>query len=341
MRLATYLSAAWIWAWPCVLAQQNDIPTFGTTVVAPGGLVGILYYIPPNSTYLPDFSQLNPIGVFYTPFLNVTPRHFLTGFPGITNRFEWFAIDYTGRFWISKPAVYQFALTSDDGSKLYIDDELVVNNDGIHDPQRKVASLGLTGGIHRIRVSYFQGPRPTVALMLQVAGPGEPLRTFSTDEFKPPPDPENWTFSDQQGRLTAMKKRELRISPAAGSPGDEVELELSFQAPEGAEIMALQWQTAVPVQVLEWAGAGPEIGQSARDANKFVRCSMTRSYVYTCLLAGGERPLMSGPLAIFHFKIRSGVQRRTTAVQIEQVKAVTLNGQEYNLSSAEAEVNIR
>jgi hypothetical protein len=38
-------------------------------------------------------------------------------------------------------------------------------------------------------VSYFQGPRFQVALVLKVAAPGEELRIFSTDELKPPPSP--------------------------------------------------------------------------------------------------------------------------------------------------------
>ncbi len=56
----------------------------------------------------------------------------MQGFPGIDNRFEWFAIDYTGNFWIARGGKYKFALNSDDGSKLYIDDTLVIDNDGQH-----------------------------------------------------------------------------------------------------------------------------------------------------------------------------------------------------------------
>lgn len=57
---------------------------------------------------------------------------------------EWFAIDYEGRFWSEKPGVYQFALTSDDGAKLYIDDELTLNNDGIHPSETKQRSLEIS-----------------------------------------------------------------------------------------------------------------------------------------------------------------------------------------------------
>lgn len=49
--------------------------------------------------------------------------------------------------------------------------------------------------MHSVRVPYFQGPGDTVALVLEVAGPGEQPRIFSTDEFQPSPtNPEEWRF---------------------------------------------------------------------------------------------------------------------------------------------------
>jgi hypothetical protein len=110
----------------------------------------------------------------------------------VTKRNEWFAIDYSGKFWIANPGMYTFALLSDDGAKLYVDDQVVIDNDGTHAPVEKTGALELAGGIHRIRVSYFQGPKYLVALVLKIAGPGQELRVFSTDEFKPPPDPGEW-----------------------------------------------------------------------------------------------------------------------------------------------------
>ena len=177
---------------------QESVPTFGTTVVVNSGLKGVVYHIRRNSEHLPKFEKLKPEGTIYTSSLNVPPRDFKSGFPGVTKRTEWFAIDYTGRFWIEKPALYRFSLTSDDGSRLYIDGQLVVDNDGLHVPQVRTASLELAGGVHDIRVSYFQGPGYTVALILMIAGPGEDYRVFNTEEFKPPPNPENWIFPEKK-----------------------------------------------------------------------------------------------------------------------------------------------
>jgi len=187
MRLILLISAA-------VLAAGQEPPTFGTTVVVPGGLEGVVYHISKNSQRIPDLRKIKPQGKIYASSLNVPGRDFKEGFPGVTKRLEWFAIEYTGRFWIEKPALYGFALTSDDGSRLFIDDQAIVDNDGLHPPVTKSGIVELSGGIHSIRVQYFQGPRFNVALILEVAIPHEELRVFSTDEFKPPANPEDWKF---------------------------------------------------------------------------------------------------------------------------------------------------
>ncbi len=174
--------------------QEQPAVTFGTTIVVPGGLEGVVYHISKRSKAIPDLHKIKPRGKIYVSSLNVPLRDFTEGFPGVTKRKEWFAIEYTGRFWIQKPGLYHFELTSDDGSRLYIDDQPVVDNDGIHAVVTKSGSVDLSGGIHRMRVQYFQGPRLQVALVLKVAGPGEQLRVFSTDEFKPPANPEDWKF---------------------------------------------------------------------------------------------------------------------------------------------------
>src|SRR5947199_345334 len=75
-----------------------------------------------------------PVGTIYTTSLNVPPQDFDKGFPGVTNRFEWFAIVYTGRIWVSIPGLYRFHLLSDDGSRLLVDGKRVLDNDGIHAP---------------------------------------------------------------------------------------------------------------------------------------------------------------------------------------------------------------
>jgi len=49
-----------------------------------------------------------------------------------------------------------FEVISDDGSKLYIDGSLLVDNDGLHSSQSRSASRLLKRGVHTFRIDYLQ-----------------------------------------------------------------------------------------------------------------------------------------------------------------------------------------
>jgi hypothetical protein len=161
-------------------------------VVSSSGFEGKIYLLKENTERLPKLEKMQPAGSIYTTSLNVWPQRFDEGFPGISDRVEWFAIDYTTRIWIETPGRYRFSLLSDDGAKLMVGNKLVVDNDWMHHPQACTGSAELTRGVHRLRVSYFQGPRFTVALVLAIARPGEGWRILNTDDFAPPKDPGEW-----------------------------------------------------------------------------------------------------------------------------------------------------
>lgn len=173
---------------------------FGTTVVDTSGFQGRVYHLKPGAHMLPKFAHMHPVGSIYTTTLNIWPQNFDEGFPSVTDRFEWFAIEYTARFWIETVGTYRFSLLADDGAKLYLDNEVVIDNDGVHNARTVSGSATLTRGVHDIKVEYFQGPRYTVALVLAIASPGEAWRIFNTSDFKPPNDPEKL----QTGEVSAI-----------------------------------------------------------------------------------------------------------------------------------------
>ena len=134
------------------------------------GLIGTVWEIPKNTQKLPDFSKLRkPVAAVAVPDLTVAPRRFEAGFPGLSdkqNLLEWFAIKFQGKLIMDREATVYFQLNSDDGAKLYIDGELVVDNDGIHPPKRAEGGVRLGKGLHSIVVEYMQGPRYEIALEL-------------------------------------------------------------------------------------------------------------------------------------------------------------------------------
>jgi len=126
-------------------------------VVDNAGLRGQIYLLPENTNELPNFKKLKPVGSIYT-----TKLKFLPQLPGGLPRHHQPVRMVRHRLYRQvldrEAGKYQFALLSDDGSKLYIDGRKVIDNDGLHPSQALFGSVTLSGGVHSIRISYFQGP---------------------------------------------------------------------------------------------------------------------------------------------------------------------------------------
>ncbi|MFG6432896.1 PA14 domain-containing protein [Roseateles sp. LYH14W] len=136
-------------------------------------MIAEVFRLRPSFTTVKDIRRLKPIKTVCLAQLNVSPRKFTDGFPGLDVS-EWFALDI--RFTVNIPGdiTMDLLLLSDDGAILNVDDEEVINNDGIHAPNPVMATVKLTKGLRNFRVRYFQGPGPDLALALVWKKPGAP-----------------------------------------------------------------------------------------------------------------------------------------------------------------------
>ena len=57
---------------------------------------------------------------------------------------------------IPEKGVYKFHIYSDDGARLFIDDQEVIDNDGSHSAGEATGKVALEKGFHEIRVIYFE-----------------------------------------------------------------------------------------------------------------------------------------------------------------------------------------
>jgi len=77
---------------------------------------------------------------------------------------------------ISEAGAYTFSLTSDDGSRLTLDDERLINNDGVHGMREKTTTASLSAGEHKIELLFFQ-KRGGSGMIFKYAGPDTGGRT--------------------------------------------------------------------------------------------------------------------------------------------------------------------
>ncbi len=82
-----------------------------------------------------------------------------------------FAIVYNGYVDIPQDGQYTFYLESNDGSMLYIDDKLLIDNDGGHGTYEVDATVALKKGKHKLQCEYFQ-MAGGLGLQLNWKGPG-------------------------------------------------------------------------------------------------------------------------------------------------------------------------
>jgi hypothetical protein len=185
---------------PYIRPPHGPIGSFGSIVPRPSSFCGDVYDLPKDTMRLPNFWNLSSIGSLHTPSLNVPHQYFVDtgGIPGITSNSAWLGIDYHASFWVRNPGIYEFRLLVDDGAILYIDDQKVIDMDGVNSGRMASGRIKLIQGTHSIHVPYTQGPPTDVGLALAVKAPGEKaFKIFDLRKFAAPDDKSKATDAKQ------------------------------------------------------------------------------------------------------------------------------------------------
>ncbi len=124
---------------------------------------------------LPDFSQLDPVREGYVYGIGLHQVHL---------RENYFGIVFKGKINIHEPGEYTFFTESDDGSRLYVDGETIVENDGLHGMEEKTGRISLTKGIHDFAVDYFEAGGGN-ALQVSMEGPGMEKQPIPNELLNP------------------------------------------------------------------------------------------------------------------------------------------------------------
>jgi alpha-L-fucosidase len=117
-------------------------------IMLPNPTPGLKYrYIEGKWDQLPDFRSLGSLRDGVIPAFDISVR----------TQPENYAMEFSGLIRIPEAGVYRFITESDDGSRLYVGDSLVVDNDSLHSMTEASGMVALGPGYHAIRVTYFQG----------------------------------------------------------------------------------------------------------------------------------------------------------------------------------------
>ena len=143
-----------------------------------------------------------------------------------------FALRFTGNIIIPKNGKYTFYVASDDGSRIYIDDKLLVDNDRLQGMTERSAAIDLNAGPHKLMVTYFDngggdglsvawsGPdlqkQAIAADRLSVGGAGDTLHDLAIRAVGAIPGYEKEKFSDWTKLIKSDRQRTTAIAALRG-----------------------------------------------------------------------------------------------------------------------------
>lgn len=152
--------------------QARDIASFFFRDKKIAANVNFAYYEGGWGQKLPDFSTLKPKLEGQSSGFDLSVRQ----------RNDGFAFRFSGFIHIPKDGDYRFFLGSDDGSRLLVDGQQLIINDGIHPHSVKEGKRQLAAGVHEVVVEYFEGGGEE-SLTVEIQGPGlakQPLASITT-----------------------------------------------------------------------------------------------------------------------------------------------------------------
>jgi len=144
------------------LAAPSEVPP-----LKPGAFVR---YYKMYCEALPDFSALSPTEEGVVSALDLEP--------GKKYQPTADAYLYTGYIEIPKNGVYAFSVNSNDGSRLKINGEVIVDNDGLHKATSVMGFRLMEKGFYPFELAYFDAGGGS-ALEVQYAGPGIPFQPLA------------------------------------------------------------------------------------------------------------------------------------------------------------------
>ncbi len=173
----------------------------------PDSLVqGIKYsYYEGEWTVLPNFTRQALSGEGILPKISLSPAE----------QSDNYAFTFEGYFRVGLDGEYAFHLASDDGSRLLIDGEEVVDNDGTHGVVEKYGTICLAPGFHHLYLEYFESTGATDSLGVMYSGPDFEKRVL-TDFFAEPLVPKQdqiLTFDE----IPVMNEKDSYFFPRAKS----------------------------------------------------------------------------------------------------------------------------
>jgi hypothetical protein len=136
----------------------------------------------------------------------------------------------------------------------------------------------------------------------------------------------------------------VRVSSVSAAPGEKIAVEIALDSPSGKEPVALQWEAGFAGEDLKLDGSGPVAGAAAQAAGKSLTCAPKKTgrgpSKWVCILAGGQKPIGNGVVAVLRFEVQAHAQAGSQPVILDDVLGVTAALKKVPIPRAEGGVRV-
>jgi hypothetical protein len=138
----------------------------------------------------------------------------------------------------------------------------------------------------------------------------------------------------------------LLIPPSMVTRGGSGSLLLTLESPGGKAPLALQWEFTFPPNVAVDA-ADIVAGSAAESAQKALTCRPWKTkdggqgLLFTCILAGGQKPVPNGPVAVVRYRIPAEIRQIAEKVRVGKAIGVTADLKSVELASTQATITVK
>ena len=182
--------------------------------------------------------------------------------PGVGDTFS---VRWTGTVTAPQTGRYTFVTRTDDGVRLWIDGDLVIDDWTMHAQAERSGDVDLEAGeAVRLKMEYFDGRRVAVARLLWKRPGGGPAVVVPTTALTPPGDPSGLPPAPEQTPDPAQLDKVKELVPATETLAQPVETPAevpAVTAPDVPAAAAPLLPPPVPPVAGETFNAAPESGE--------------------------------------------------------------------------------
>jgi putative heme-binding domain-containing protein len=149
-----------------------------------------------------------------------------------------FILRFSGTLMVPKEGSYTFFTGSDDGSRLYVDGKMVVNNDGLHGMEEKSGKVQLPPGAHALVVTYFNNGGGE-GLQVAWQGPGFAKQTLGASALG--------------GEADTIQDAAIRTLPSISGHEKEAFADLASLILEKGKVRTSVFQAVLQIDRKQWA----------------------------------------------------------------------------------------